>query len=563
MVCCVELPSLLSVKGVTLTRKASNVTVLSTVRRVARAMRRPRRIAAAGILICAASTALTACTALPKAMEASGPWQAGAGGGSPAASTRMPAPAISVLASTAPDALTAAFAARLFGSAPVVVVAADNATAVSAAEKAAMSAHAPLLLTTATSGAATAGAHTTASTVTLSAPLLTEIKDLRPRAVLAVGVAPATLAARLPGVNVVTQAALLPATGPAAPLSAVAVLVDRAKTAGKEAVAALTATARVAGATVVTVNGYDPRADPSAIEALAKARPREVVAIGSGFGPASRLAARVAVAETGIQLPGGGQRLFPGHRLVALYGSPGTPALGVLGDQDLTASIARARATADLYRPLSKVPVIPTFEILATVAQGSPGYDGMYSYEEPVADIAPWVHAANAAGMYVILDLQPGRANLLDQAKVYQSLLTLPDVGLALDPEWKLQPGQLPLRQIGSVSITEVNSVVDWLAALTARHHLPQKLLVLHQFRLSSIVDESQLDTSNDDLAIIIHMDGQGTPGEKQQTWDAVTAAAPPKVFFGWKNFLVKDHPMISPQATMAETPTPVMISYQ
>jgi hypothetical protein len=34
-------------------------------------------------------------------------------------------------------------------------------------------------------------------------------------------------------------------------------------------------------------------------------------------------------------------------------------------------------------------------------------------------------------------------------------------------------------------------------------------------------------------------------------------------VFFGWKNFYVKDHPMLSPQQTMARTPQLSMISYQ
>jgi hypothetical protein len=97
--------------------------------------------------------------------------------------------------------------------------------------------------------------------------------------------------------------------------------------------------------------------------------------------------------------------------------------------------------------------------------------------------------------MYVILDLQPGRASLLAQARSYRSLLRMPDVGLALDPEWKLTPHQVPLHQIGSVSISEVNSVISWLAGLTERHRLPQKLLVLHQFRLSMIRDEQQLDT--------------------------------------------------------------------
>ena len=134
---------------------------------------------------------------------------------------------------------------------------------------------------------------------------------------------------------------------------------------------------------------------------------------------------------------------------------------------------------------------------------------------------------------------------------------------MALDPEWKLQPRQLPLRQIGSVSITEVNGVVNWLAQLTAQDRLPQKLLVLHQFKLGEIGNEQHLAANHDDLAIVMNMDGQGTPAMKQQTWNAVTSAAPPGVPFGWKNFLVNDQPMLNPSQTMKSTPQPVMISYQ
>ena len=264
-----------------------------------------------------------------------------------------------------------------------------------------------------------------------------------------------------------------------------------------------------------------------------------------------------------MQLPGGGQVLFPLRRLVALYGHPGAPTLGALGEQGLQASVARARNVAAEYRTLTRVPVIPAFEIIATVAQAHPGRDGDYSYESPVASLRPWVDQATAAGMYVILDLQPGRASLLAQAQKYRSLLERPDVGLALDPEWKLQPGQLPLKQIGSVSINEVNGVISWLAGLTAQYRLPQKLLVLHQFRLSMIRDERKLDTRHDDLAILVHMDGQGTPADKQETWQAVTRAAPAGMFFGWKNFYTKDHPTMSPQQTVATDPHLSMISYQ
>jgi hypothetical protein len=362
----------------------------------------------------------------------------------------------------------------------------------------------------------------------------------------------------------VTSADALPAAAAAAPLRRVTVLVRASRSpAGAALAVAAATTARAAGARVLALPGYDPGTDPAAIRALAASKPARVVAIGARFGPGRRLAERLAVAETGVQLPGGGQVLFPMRRIVALYGHPGTPALGALGEQNLTASIARARTVAAQYSSLSKVRVIPAFEIIATVAQGSPGRSGDYSYQSSVASLWPWVRAATKAHMYVTLDLQPGRANLLTQAKLYRALLKLPNVGLALDPEWHLGPHQLPLRQIGSVGIKQVNDVVDWLARLTAKYRLPQKLLELHEFRLTMIRNIQQLDTRHADLAIVVNMDGQGAPATKEQTWAAVVANAPRGVFFGWKDFYVKDTPMLGPRATIDHTPEPVLISYQ
>jgi hypothetical protein len=488
--------------------------------------------------------------------------------------TRSPASATSVLTGTA-DVIADEVAARLFASSPVVVVASPDPSVGLAAARDALRAHAPILLTSAPTGGATASnpfsgtaapslstaAPSSGTAAAVSAMLRVQLRALDPRAVLAVGVAASVLAAQLPGIRVVTDPALLPATKAPAPLDHVALLVHPGD--GDAATLAAVTTAQVAGAHVIAVRGNDPRADPAAIAALSAVRPQQVLAIGSGFGPAGRLASRIAVAQTGVQLPGGGQVLFPSHLLVALYGHPYAPALGALGQQDLSASIARAKSVAAAYRSLSHVRVVPAFEIIATVAQAHAGPDGDYSYESPVSSLRPWVRQATAAGIYVIVDLQPGRASLLAQAERYQSLLERPDVGLALDPEWNLAPGQLPLQQIGSVSATEVNSVITWLAGLTARYRLPQKLLVLHQFQLSMIRDEHKLDVRYDDLAIVIHMDGQGTPGDKQQTWAAVTGAAPAGVFFGWKNFYVKDHPMLSPRQTIMRTPRLSMISYE
>jgi hypothetical protein len=462
--------------------------------------------------------------------------------------TRTQAVPVSVLTGAA-DTVAAVAARDLFSSAPVVVI--TSPARLAAAGRDAVRVHAPVFVTSKSGG----------GRLRISRPVRAEIKSLKPKAALALGVKAALVASALPGVQVVTTLRQLPRTKAPVPLTKVVLLAHR----GESSADAPAATARAAGARVLVLPGsYDPRTDPAVIRKLAAFKPTRVLAVGKKFGPGWRLGDRVAVAATGVQLPGGGQVLFPMHRLVCLYGDPLSPSLGALGEQDLTASVARVKQLAELYRPLSKVPVIPAFEIIATVAQGvSEPEGGTYSYVTPEDQIQPWVEQARAAGLYVVLDLQPGRASLLDQAKDYQKLLQLPDVGLAIDPEWKLGPTELPLRQIGSVSSTEVNSVISWLAKLTARHHLPQKLLVLHQFRLSMLEDEPAIDTSHDDLAIVIHMDGQGTPGEKQATWDAVLGAAPHGVFFGWKNFFVKDHPMMDPQETMARTPQPVMISYQ
>jgi hypothetical protein len=264
------------------------------------------------------------------------------------------------------------------------------------------------------------------------------------------------------------------------------------------------------------------------------------------------------------ELPGGGTTLFPGRRMVALYGRPGSPAMGVLGEQGIERSVQRAQRLAQEYRPLTEDTVVPAFEIVTTVASSSPGADGDYSVESRVADLVPWVDAAAAAGIYVVLDLQPGRSDFLAQAKLYADLLARPNVGLALDPEWRLGPGQMHRVQVGSVDAAEVDRVSGWLADLTRDHGLPQKLLMLHQFRTAMIRNRAGLVTDRDELSVVIHADGFGTSAEKAKTWAALHEASPAGITWGWKNFVDEDRPMYTPAQTLAVGPTtPAFVSYQ
>jgi hypothetical protein len=337
----------------------------------------------------------------------------------------------------------------------------------------------------------------------------------------------------------------------------------------------LAVAAHAVGHTVVVTTARDLRGDRRAIRRLAAitdgAPPQAIVGAGAlGRQPREAIARQVAVASTGTQLPGGGQLVIDprdphARRYITLYGVPHSPALGVLGEQPVDESVARARAMRRRYRQTvdGDVQVIAGFEIIATVASRSAGRDRNFAHELSVAELEPSVRAARRAGMYVLLDIQPGRSNFLALARRYRRLLRQPHVGLALDPEWRLGPGERHLRQIGSVDVEEVNAVADWLAELTRRNRLPQKMLLLHQFRLSMIHGRERLDTRHPELAYVIQMDGQGPQHTKLETWAAVTANAPARVQFGWKNFYDEDAPLRSPRSTMALRPPPVFVSYQ
>ena len=274
---------------------------------------------------------------------------------------------------------------------------------------------------------------------------------------------------------------------------------------------------------------------------------------------------QLEVVRRGDELPGGGLLLFDAgfnRRMVAMYGHPSTPGLGVLGEQSPEEGIERLRSIAEGYDADGSV-VLPTFEIIATVASAGPGDDGDYSAETTRAEIRPWVELAAANDVYVVLDLQPGRTDYLTQAKMYEEFLRMPHVGLALDPEWRLKPHEVHLRQIGTVDAAEINEVVEWLAGIVREEALPQKLLILHQFRLQMITNRHLVETPPE-LAVLIHMDGQGPLNAKYDTWNLLTSQPDADRFhWGWKNFYDEDIPTASPEQVLIVTPNPVFVSFQ
>src|SRR5689334_17238443 len=168
-------------------------------------------------------------------------------------------------------------------------------------------------------------------------------------------------------------------------------------------------------------------------------------------------------------LPGGATRIFgPGRILVAYYGTAGTGSLGVLGEASPDAIMPRLARAAREFAVGGRT-VQPVFELIVRVARGGPTATGTYSADISADKVRGYIAAAHRHGVLLVLDLQPGRANFLAVAKHWQWALEDPWVSLALDPEWRVGPGQRPAQVIGSVSAAEVNSVSAWLEDLTVR----------------------------------------------------------------------------------------------
>lgn len=273
--------------------------------------------------------------------------------------------------------------------------------------------------------------------------------------------------------------------------------------------------------------------------------------------PFSRVeAATVRAAE----LPQGGTQILGQYRVVAFYGGVHGGALGVLGSKPPSRIADDIEARAATWRGYGR-PVQPAMELIATVAQGAAGPDGTYSKPISRADLAPYLRVAHQRRMLLILDFQPGRANFLDQVERFRYVLTDPWVSVALDPEWKMGPNQVPATVIGHAAASDINAVRAYLSALVTARRLPDKLLVVHQFTPAMLPDRAKI-RPGPGVEVVFHADGFGTPRAKIATWRHI--AVPGRPFgAGFKLFLRQDRPMMSPAEVMARHPTVDLITYQ
>jgi hypothetical protein len=249
------------------------------------------------------------------------------------------------------------------------------------------------------------------------------------------------------------------------------------------------------------------------------------------------------------------------HLLVAWYGSPWTGRMGVLGRLQGKALADGLKNQAAAYAKVAKKPVLPAYELIAVVAQGQPGSDGMYRRRESREVIDRMLREARAAGIKLVLDIQTGRSTVMSELLPLLPYLEQPDVYLALDPEFSMGTDGVPGRRIGTMRADEVNDAIVVLEHLIRQRNLPPKVLIVHQFTTGMLPDKERVYTSPA-LDIVLDMDGFGPPELKRSTYRAVLRQRP-LAFTGFKLFYIQDTNLLAPAQVLALTPQPSLIIYQ
>lgn len=281
--------------------------------------------------------------------------------------------------------------------------------------------------------------------------------------------------------------------------------------------------------------------------------PQEVCAIaGNDAGPDALLGCEQVMFRA---------NLVDGKIIVSDYGSGATPRLGIAGEGTPMEAAERVAARAREWEEKTGLPTIPAFDYIQTVAQASPGSDGDYSAHTSREDLDEYLEAIRSVDGLLILDFQPGGGHFMKQIQQYEEYLRQPDVGLALDTEWRMPWGVAPATVIGYANASEINEVGEYLANIVAEDNLPQKPFVIHQFTKRMVRNREDI-VVRPELATIFHIDGHGTKTLKKGVYQSLLPQE--EHYTGFKLFFDEDTGLMTPEEVVNDLArVPAMVSYQ
>jgi hypothetical protein len=259
--------------------------------------------------------------------------------------------------------------------------------------------------------------------------------------------------------------------------------------------------------------------------------------------------------------------LLPFNRIVAYYGNFYSAGMGVLGEYPPNQVLAMLASTSAQWAAADPTtPVLPAIQYIAVVAQASPGLEHNYILRMPDDQIDHALDLANQAHGILILDVQVGESTLQHELPMLEKYLQMPQVHLAIDPEFSMKYGNPPGTVIGTFDASDINYAAQYLASIVDTYHLPPKILIVHRFTQDMVTNYKRIQPLPE-VQIVMDMDGWGAQAKKINTYQRVIEAEPVQ-FTGIKLFYKNDLKppstgMLTTTQVLGLTPAPIYIQYQ
>jgi hypothetical protein len=268
-------------------------------------------------------------------------------------------------------------------------------------------------------------------------------------------------------------------------------------------------------------------------------------------------------AEPAVQPADRPASLLADNQAVVFYGTPLARGLGILGTFEGADAADRVRRQAELFDQLNGDDrgAFGVLDLIYAVVQDQPTSNGLFLSYMPDDVVNAYIGHAEAHGVQVMLDLQIGRGDVLEEVKKIERFLLNPRVHVAIDPEYAVGKDGWPLATPGAIDGHQINAVQDYVASLVAAHNLPPKMVVVHQYLAETIRDgEAVRDVPNVDL--VLNYDGFGPIREKHKKY-RYFSSQPHAQHPGYNIFLQLDERVLSEQELMQLEPLPDVVFYQ
>ncbi len=259
--------------------------------------------------------------------------------------------------------------------------------------------------------------------------------------------------------------------------------------------------------------------------------------------------------------------LLPFNRIVAYYGNFYSKGMGVLGQYPTAEMLQKLQAEVATWQAADPAtPVIPAIDYIAVTAQDHAGADGKYRLRMPFSQIDHALDLAKQINGIVILDIQTGLSDVQTEIPLFEKYLKMPNVSIALDPEFSMKNGKAPGDVIGTMDASDINYTANYMAGIVKSNNLPPKVLVIHRFTEDMVTNYKKI-TPLPEVQMIMDMDGWGGQKKKIGTYNAVIYPEPVQ-FTGFKLFYKNDvltpgTKMLPPADILKLSPQPLFIQYQ